>query len=142
MGDIEIDSHKNEDGLRVDRWLWFTRFHKTRTLASSAVQAGHVRVNGERASPGNRVVPGDTIELVRSQLQYKLEVLKLPKRRGPASEARECYQEDEATEQKRIEMISQIKEDRRQMPLTRGRPDKHTRRKLRQRNRRSADSTD
>ena len=142
MGDTEIGSCKKEEGLRVDRWLWFTRFYKTRTLASSAVQAGHVRVNGERASPGNRVVPGDTIELVRNQLQYRLEVLKLPKRRGPVSAAEECYQEDEATKQKRIEMISQIKEDRRQMPLTSGRPDKHTRRMLRQRNRRPSDGTD
>ncbi len=135
-------TNKNEKGLRVDRWLWFSRFHKTRTLASSAVQAGHVRVNGERASPGNRVVPGDRIELVKNQLQYELEVLVLPKRRGPAAEAKKCYREDEASEQKRIEMISQIKEDRKQMPLTRGRPDKHTRRMLRQRNRRPSDNTD
>ena len=135
-------TNKNEEGLRIDRWLWCTRFHKTRTLASSAVQAGHVRVNGERARAGKRVVPGDTIEFIKDQLRFKLEVLVLPKRRGPASEARTCYQEDEASQQKRIEMISQIKEDRKQMPLTRGKPDKHTRRMLRHRNRRPSDSTD
>jgi len=133
-------TNKSEDGLRVDRWLWFTRFHKTRMLASAAVQAGHVRINGERAKPGNRVVPGDMVELVKDQLSYKLNVLSLPARRGPAAAARECYAEDIATQQEREKMISQIKEDRRQMPRTRGKPDKHTRRKLRERNRRHSDS--
>jgi ribosome-associated heat shock protein Hsp15 len=131
--------NKNEQGLRVDRWLWFTRFHKTRVLASAAVQGGHVRINGERAKPGNRVVPGDTVELVRDQLSYKLKILSLPARRGPAAEARGSYQEDPETEDARIAMQDQIKEDRRQMPRTRGKPDKHTRRMLRERNRKQAD---
>ena len=100
-------------------------------LASAAVQAGHVRINGERARPGNRVVPGDTVELVKDQLLYKLSILSLPARRGPATVARECYVEDFATQQERREVIAQIREDRRQMPRTRGKPDKHTRRKLR-----------
>lgn len=126
---------RNEDGLRVDRWLWYARFHKTRMLATAAVQGGHVRINGERARPGNRVVPGDTVEIVKEQLRYRLSVLLLPLRRGPASEARKCYKEDPATQQKRLETIIRIKEDRRQMPRTRGKPDKHTRRLLRARHR-------
>jgi ribosome-associated heat shock protein Hsp15 len=125
--------------LRVDRWLWFTRFYKTRMLASAAVQGGHVRINGERAKPGDGVVPGTTIELVKDQLRYKLSVVSIPGRRGPATEARACYEEDPATEQKRKDMSAQIKEDRRQMPRTRGRPDKHTRRLLRERSRKPTD---
>ena len=132
-------NNKNEQSLRVDRWLWFARFHKTRMLASAAVQAGHVRINGERARPGNRVAPGDTVELVKDQLPYKLSILSLPARRGPTTTARECYVEDSATQQQRREAIAQIKEDRRQMPRTRGKPDKHTRRKLRERSRRRPD---
>ena len=128
-------TNKNEEGLRVDRWLWFTRFHKTRTLASRAVQAGHVKVNGERARSGNRVLPGDTIELVKNQLLYKLSVLSLPARRGPASEMAKCYEEDTESQHERLELMIQIKEDRKQMPRMRGKPDKHTRRMLRQRNR-------
>ncbi len=128
-------TNKNEEGLRVDRWLWFARFHKTRTLASAAVQAGHVKINGERARAGNRIVPGDTVELVKNQLLYRLSVLSLPVRRGPASEMIKCYVEDAASQQERQELMSQIKEDRRQMPRTRGKPDKHTRRMLRERNR-------
>ena len=45
-----------------------------------------MKVNGERAKSGNRVVPGDIIELVRSQLLYRLTVLSLPAGRGPADE--------------------------------------------------------
>ena len=127
--------NKNVEGLRVDRWLWFTRFHKTRTLASAAVQAGHVKVNGERAKSGSRVQSGDTIELVKKQLLYRLNVLSLPARRGPASEMIECYEEDAASQQERHELMATIKEDRKQMPRTRGKPDKHTRRMLRERNR-------
>jgi len=130
---------KKEEGLRVDRWLWFTRFHKTRVLASAAVQGGHVRVNGERAKAGIRVAPGDTIELVKDQLSYRLKVLSIPARRGPVAEARACYEEDETSQRERQELINQLKEDRRQMPRTRGKPDKHTRRMLRDRNRKQAD---
>ena len=132
-------TNKNEEGLRVDRWLWFTRFHKTRTLAARAVQAGHVKINGERAKSGNPVQPGDTIELVKNQLLYRLNVLSVPVRRGPASEMAKCYEEDAASQQERRELMIQIKEDRNQMPRTRGKPDKHTRRMLRERNRKQAE---
>lgn len=133
-------TNKSEEGLRVDRWLWFTRFHKTRTLASAAVQAGHVKVNGERAKSGSRVLPGDTVELVKNQLLYRLAVLSLPARRGPAKEMTKCFEEDAASQQERHELMSQIKADQRRMPRTRGKPDKHTRRMLRERNRCSADT--
>ncbi len=132
-------TNKNEEGLRVDRWLWFTRFHKTRTLAGRAVQAGHVKINGERAKSGNPVQPGDTIELVKNQLVYRLNVLSVPARRGPASEMAKCYKEDAASQQERRELMIRIKEDRNQMPRTRGKPDKHTRRMLRERNRKQAE---
>jgi ribosome-associated heat shock protein Hsp15 len=94
-----------------------------------------VRVNAERAKSGHRVVPGDTIELVKNQLRYRLNVLSLPSRRGTASEMAECYAEDAASQHERQERMSQLKEDRKQMPRTRGKPDKHTRRMLRERNR-------
>lgn len=125
----------SDAGLRIDRYLWFTRFYKTRTLAARAVTGGHVRVNGERASPGQRVAAGDTVELVRDQLRWRFEVLGVPSRRGPALEARGYYREDEAAVAERAERREQLGADRRQMPRTRGRPDKHTRRLLRQRNR-------
>ena len=122
-----------QDALRLDRWLWFARFYKTRTAASAAVQGGHVRVNGERARAGVRVRSGDQIKLVRQQLTYDLKVVGIPLRRGPAREARACYEETPESMARRQQTVSELKRDRLQMPMTRGKPDKHTRRKLRQR---------
>lgn len=123
------------DELRIDRWLWFTRLYKTRTLAAAAVSGGHVRINGERANAGQRVHCGDLIDLVKDQLPYALAVVRIPQRRGPATEARECYEESPAAQARREELRQQLRSDRLQMPRTAGKPDKHTRRLLRQRNR-------
>ena len=81
--------------LRLDRWLWFTRFYKTRSAASAAVQGGHIRHNGERARSSTKVAIGDQIRLVRNQLTYELTVVAIPSRRGPAPEAQACYSESE-----------------------------------------------
>ena len=124
------------DSLRIDRWLYYCRFFKTRSKATAAVSGGHAKLNGERISAGVRVEVGDRIELVRDRLLYVLEVVAIPQRRGPAPEARACYVEDEATVERRKEQVRALKQDRMLMPKTQGRPDKHTRRKLRERNRR------
>jgi ribosome-associated heat shock protein Hsp15 len=119
--------------LRIDRWLYFCRFFKTRSKATAAVTGGHVRLNGERAAPGARVKVGDRIDLVRERLDYVLEITAIPTRRGPAPEARSCYVEDAAVVAEREERTRALRQDRLLMPKTDGRPDKHTRRKLRER---------
>ncbi len=121
--------------MRIDKWLWFCRFYKTRVLATKAVAGGHVKVNGVRAKSSTKVSNGDSIALVRDQLAYEFEVLELPLRRGPATEARRAYSESDESIQSRENTLAQIRADRRQMPRTDGRPDKHTRRILRNRNR-------
>jgi len=124
-----------DNSLRLDRWLWFTRFFKTRTAAGAAVQGGHVRVNGEPAKTATRVRIGDEIRLVRQQLTWELRVRAIPARRGPARDARACYDESVESRARREQLIADLRRDRREMPMTRGKPDKHTRRKLRDRNR-------
>ncbi len=121
--------------LRVDRWLFFCRFFKTRSLATAAVTGGHVKINGERATPGSRVTCGDQIDLIRDRLHYSLQVVEIPSRRGPSAEARKCFLEDEETVRRRDLQIAALRQDRMSMPRTDGRPDKHTRRILRTRNR-------
>ncbi len=120
---------------RIDKWLWYTRFFKTRVLATAAVQGGHVKVGGERVRPGYRIKSGEVIEMTRGQLPYLLTVTLIPTRRGPAVEARTCYFEAEESVRKRQAIANTIRRDRLQMPRTDGRPDKHTQRKLRARNR-------
>lgn len=121
--------------LRLDRWLWFTRFYKTRSAASAAVQGGHVRLNGERGRTSAKVAIGDRIQLVRQQLTYDLTVAEIPVRRGPAPEAQACYSESEESIAARDSHLSDLRSDRLQMATTPGKPDKHTRRRLRERNR-------
>jgi ribosome-associated heat shock protein Hsp15 len=122
-------------GARLDRWLVQTRFFKTRTLAARAVAGGHVKRGGERASPGDKVSVGDRLEIVRGQERFEVEVVNLPARRGPAAEARACYVETPDSIRKREEMAARLKQDRLAMPRTEGRPDKRTRRLLRERHR-------
>lgn len=49
--------------VRVDSWLWAVRVYKTRSLATAACRAGHVRVNGERAKASVQVRPGDELRV-------------------------------------------------------------------------------
>ena len=80
--------------LRIDKWLWHARVAKTRTLAARLIADGHVRVNGTKAdAPAKAVKPGDvlTIALERTVRVYR--VVGLGERRGPATEARELYED-------------------------------------------------
>ncbi|MGL5737059.1 MAG: RNA-binding S4 domain-containing protein [Beijerinckiaceae bacterium] len=79
--------------LRIDKWLWFSRAVKTRSLAAKLVEDGHVRVNSERVTaPSKSVRTGDvlTIALERQVLVWK--ILALGTRRGPAPEAQALYE--------------------------------------------------
>ena len=121
------------DEVRLDQWLWYTRFYKTRGLATRAVKGGHVKVNGVRPKPGYRVATGDRIQIRRQQLDYEVTVIALPRRRGPATEARQAYVESDQSKQRRDEILERLRQDRREQPTTQGKPDKRTRRALRSR---------
>jgi ribosome-associated heat shock protein Hsp15 len=49
--------------VRVDSWLWAIRIYKTRSAATSACRAGHVRVGGEKAKAAQAVRPGDELRV-------------------------------------------------------------------------------
>lgn len=53
----------DQDAARVDAWLWAVRQFKTRSAATAACRAGHVRVNGERAKAAQTVRPGDEVRV-------------------------------------------------------------------------------
>jgi ribosome-associated heat shock protein Hsp15 len=133
-------SDTREQSLRVDRWLWYARFFKTRSQAAAAVSGGHVKVNGDRAKPGTRVAPGDRLLILRNRMLHDIVVRTLPQRRGPAAEAQLSFSEDESSVQSRAAALERIRQDRLQMPRTEGRPDKRTRRKVRQFNRQAGDN--
>lgn len=80
--------------MRIDRFLFFIRLVKSRTLAQSIVAAGYVRIDGKRVEkPSEEVHPGSVVALPLHERVRVLRVLALPTRRGPASEARACYEE-------------------------------------------------
>jgi len=80
--------------VRIDRFLHCIRLAKSRTLAQSLVEAGHIRIDGKRAlKPSETVRVGSVIALpLRGKVRI-LRVLALPTRRGPSSEARGFYEE-------------------------------------------------
>ena len=80
--------------MRVDRFLFFIRLAKSRTLAQVIVEEGYVRIDGRRVGkPSEEVRVGSVVALpLRGRLRI-LKVLSLPARRGPAAEAQLCYEE-------------------------------------------------
>ena len=80
--------------MRIDRFLFFIRLVKSRTLAQTVIAEGRVRIDGKRVEkPSDEVRVGSVVALpLRGEVRI-LRVLGLPTRRGPASEARACYEE-------------------------------------------------
>jgi len=93
--------------MRVDKWLWAARFFKTRSQASEAVDGGHVEINGERAKPAKQLRIGDELRIRIRQYTHVVHVRLLNERRGPASEAREMYEETEASRAERERLVEQ-----------------------------------
>ena len=80
--------------MRIDRYLHCIRLVKSRTLAQSLIDTGYIRLDGHRVEkPSDQVRVGSTIALPLHGKVRVLRVLALPERRGPAAEARLCYEE-------------------------------------------------
>ncbi len=116
------------EGLRIDKWLWFTRFFKNRSEATDAVAGGRVHVGGDRVKPSRPVHPGDELTITREETRYDVVVHGIPVRRGPAAEAQSFYVETPASEAAREKKREQLKMA---PPSPDGRPNKHDRRALR-----------
>lgn len=78
--------------LRIDKLLWFLRLAGTRALAQEWAMAGHIRLNGRRIERASAAVRcGDMLVLPVAGTVRVIEILAIPPRRGPASEAQACY---------------------------------------------------
>ncbi|MEP2059063.1 MAG: RNA-binding S4 domain-containing protein [Maribacter litoralis] len=64
--------------MRIDKFLWSTRYFKTRNIATNACKKGHVKINGITAKPGREVFPMDEIVARKNQIDYKFTVLDIP----------------------------------------------------------------
>lgn len=130
-----MNSAEESDSSRLDKWLWFARFYKTRSLATAAIAGGKVHLNAERVKPAHAVRPGDRITLSLEGIVAEFEVLGIPERRGPATEAREYYLETPQSAARRVQLRDQQRLAQLSRPRPDGRPDKRDRRRLMRLNR-------
>ena len=77
-----------ESGLRLDKWLWYARFFKTRVLASKAISNGRFRLDGDVMSKPHRQAKCGQVLVFNQGTRIRIVRIKaLGTRRGPASEA-------------------------------------------------------
>lgn len=115
-------------GLRVDKWLWAARFFKTRALATLAVDAGHVKLDGARIKPSRALRAGDRLTLRVGEQDWEITVVALSDRRGPATEARRLYVEDPASMARREAHVRAMRAAHDPSSAIKGRPTKRDRR--------------
>ncbi len=89
------------DRLRVDKWLWAARFFKTRSIAKTAIEGGKVHLNGQRVKVSREITVGETLVIKQGWDEKEIVVLGLSTQRGPATVARELYEETAASIEKR-----------------------------------------
>jgi ribosome-associated heat shock protein Hsp15 len=115
--------------MRLDKWLWAARFFRTRSLAQQAIEAGRVRVAGERVKPSRVVRTGDLLAIRIQEFDWEIAVRGLSERRGPAAAARLLYEEREESRMRREARRAQ--RGGAPEPALHGRPSKQDRRALR-----------
>lgn len=114
--------------LRLDKWLWFARFVKSRALASKLVEAGGFRINGQPTSKAHYAVkPGDALTFPLGHHIRVIKIVALGVRRGPAPEAQTLY-EDLDPPQPHVRVIDPATTSPAQRDTGSGRPTKRDRR--------------
>ncbi|WP_455159360.1 RNA-binding S4 domain-containing protein [Schaalia cardiffensis] len=125
------------DSVRVDTWLWAIRKMKSRSQATSAARAGHVKVNGDSAKAAQKIRVGDEVRLRIEGFDQVLLVRKLLVKRVGAPQARVCYEDRTPARPKMVVPIAirergagrPSKKERRELDRLRGR-DSHERARL------------
>lgn len=86
-------SDKDDDKVRLDKWLWAARFFKTRALAKAAIEGGKVHCRGERCKPGKEPKVGEEL-VIRAGFDERTVVVRaLSAVRRGAPEAQLLYEE-------------------------------------------------
>jgi len=100
-GDPPPRHPKPVDSVRLDKWLWAARFYKTRNLAKDAIEAGHVRYDGQRTKVAKEVALNAEISIKRGFDDMQVTVLERSDQRLAAPFARLLYAETEASQARR-----------------------------------------
>ena len=120
------DSQTSE--MRLDIWLWATRFFKTRTMAKQAIEGGKIRIDERETRASTPVRVGQTMTIIRRDERFEITVAGLPATRGPAAVAITRYVETPASIAARATAAEQrrLLRDGYEKPPTK--PDKRARR--------------
>ena len=124
--------------VRIDKWLWAARFYKTRSLATEAIDAGHVRratvgsISGDRLKPALVVKLGDGFTIQRGDNIQEITITAISDRRGSATDAAVLFEETDASIAARIKRVASraAADSQGGQPVMRGRPTKQDRRRL------------
>lgn len=124
--------------VRIDKWLWAARFYKTRSLATDAIDAGHVRratvgsISGARLKPALVVKVSDGFSIQRGDHIQEITVTAISDRRGSATDAAMLFKETDASIAARIARVAAraAADSQGGQPVMRGRPTKQDRRRL------------
>ena len=114
--------------VRIDSWLWAIRVYKTRSAATTACRAGHIRLNGEKVKAAQTVKPGDEVRVRISGFDRILVVRKTLVKRVGAPIAATAY-DDRTPPREPTAIIAQrdrgagrpTKRERREIDRLRGR---------------------
>jgi ribosome-associated heat shock protein Hsp15 len=116
--------------VRLDKWLWASRFFKTRAKARVAITGGKVHLNGARVKPGRTLHVGDRLRIQRGEEEVSISVAALSDRRGPFIEASKLYTEDAESRLRREAESEQRALQRASRAGRERRPDKKQRRDI------------
>lgn len=116
--------------VRMDKWLWASRFFKTRALAARACELGRIECNGQKAKASHEVRVGDVLKVKNDAGDFQLEILLLADTRGPAAVARTLYLETQESRELRQKFAEERKAALQSGRLREGKPSKRDRRDL------------
>ncbi len=118
--------------VRIDKWLFATRFYKTRSEAAKAIAGGKIKVEGHNVKAHRPVKIGEEIEFKRDGRTHHVRVKGLLERRVGAKVALEYYELtlDADLDETTREMMEAVRKIEKQAPRMRGRPTKRDRRQI------------
>ena len=125
-----MSNQKQQEKVRIDKWLWAARFYKTRSLAKEMVEGGKVHYNGQRVKPSKEVTLGATVRLRQGFDEKTVVITGISDRRGNATMAAALYEETPESIADREENAARRKSLARSHPMPEGRPNKRDRRKI------------
>lgn len=116
--------------VRLDKWLWAARFFKTRSLASEAIRAGHVQVDGARVKVSKAAAVGQLLRIQKDWQVFEVVIKALSSERKGAPLASQLYEETAASIKAREETVLLRRLSAQTTPNFKGRPTKRDRRQI------------